>query len=133
MTNRTTASRLTFGGAKYLLENEPGVTIYRSGVSATNLLMRVWTASAVSSATGAVTFTIPAGTFTTVQFIELTVMRDTADPTLAAFAMLRSFTTTSVVGQVFESKNTGVLLGGFIEGLDVASAAVSVMVKVTGV
>lgn len=131
MSVRQTGSRLTYGASRYALESD--AVVYRNGASATNLLMRVWTDSKATSATGAVTFTIPAATFTTVQFIELTVMRDTADPQFATFCMLRSFTTTTVVAQCFESKQTGVLLGGVIEGLELATSSLIAMVKVTGV
>lgn len=133
MSQLRTGSRLSHGGTRYLLETDPGAVVYRNGTSTTNLAMKEWTHALATNVTGAVTFTLPVGLFTTIQYISPVVIRDSADPTLATFAMVRSYSTTSIVIQCFESKTSGVLIGGVIEGLDVTSAAVAVMIKVTGV
>lgn len=130
---RQTGSRLAHAGTRYLLETDPGALIYRNGVSTTNLQQRQWTDSKASDANGAVTFTIPTGLFTTIHFIDLNVMRDTADARFGTFCMLRSFTLTSAVAQCFESRTSGVLLGGTTEGLETATSSLIVMVRVTGI
>lgn len=94
--------------------------------------MMVWTTTGTTNATGAITFTIPAGAFTTIYTVHADAVRDTANPALGCFAMIRSYSTTAVTVQVFESKNTGVLLGGNIEGLEVATTAVTVLLTVLG-
>lgn len=133
MSVRQTGSRLSHSGTRYLLETDPGALIYRNGVSTTNLQQKQWTDSKTTDTNGAVTFTIPTGLFTTIHFIDLSVMRDTANPALGTFITLRSFTLTSASAQCFESKNSGVLVGGFIEGLELATAALVAMIRVTGV
>lgn len=133
MSQVRTGSRLSHGGAQYLLETDPGALIYRTGTSPTHLQQKQWTDSKSSDGNGAVTFTLPAGFFTAIHFIDLNVMRDSADPRFATFCMLRSFTLTQAVAQCFESKTSGVLLGGVIEGLETATASVAVMIRVTGV
>lgn len=95
--------------------------------------LRIWTYNGASSATGALTITIPAGAYTTVLNVCATCVRDTNNPQFATFAMVRSFTNTSVVIQCFESKTTGVLLGGSIEGLELATSSLMVNVTVFGV
>lgn len=94
--------------------------------------MMIWQVSGTTNATGAITFTIPAGAFTTVYSVTATAVRDTVNPALACFALVRTYTTSSVVVQVFESKNTGVLLGGNIEGLELSTAATTVLLTVFG-
>lgn len=124
------ASRGGFNGVNYALSTE--LAVYRTATQ-TGLVPKIYTDALATSATGAVTFGLPASYFTTLNSIQATVVRNTADPALATFAMVRSYTATSVVVQCFESKNTGVLLGGNIEGLELTSAAVVVMLMVIGV
>lgn len=93
---------------------------------------RTYSASATTNASGAVTFTLPAGYFTTIAGAVPTVVRDTSAPAQAAFAMLRSVTTTGISVQCFESKTTGVLIGGTVEGLEAAGAGLQVLLTVTG-
>lgn len=94
--------------------------------------MMIWTTSGTTSAAGAITFAIPAGAFSTVYTVNATVVRNSTDATTACFAQVRSFSTTQVVVQVFESKNTGILLGGSVEGLELATAATTVLLTVFG-
>lgn len=133
MSVRQTGSRLAHGGTRYLLETDPGALIYRNGVSTTNLQQKQWTHTLATDATGGVTFILPTGLFSAIHFVDLSVMRDTADPRFATFIMLRSVTLTTCVAQCFESKTSGVLLGGVIEGLEVATSAVIAMIRVTGI
>lgn len=130
-------ARRTFGGTRYMLETDPGNTIYRNGNmagnSTANLAMKVYTANGASSANGAVTFTLPTGFFSSINYVELNCMRDTADPLYGTFCMLRSVTLTTVIGQCFEGKTTPMLLGGIAEGLELATSSLIVMLKVTGV
>lgn len=92
----------------------------------------VFTAAGTTSASGALTFTLPAGMFTTITSVQASAIRDSAAPGQAAFAMVRSFSTSSVVVQVFESKMTGVVLGGNVEGLELSTSAITVHLAVFG-
>jgi hypothetical protein len=132
MSTLRTGSRLAHNGLNYVLANDTGLVTYRT-TAATGLTMKVFTTSATSDATGGVTIGLPVGYFTTVHYVDAVCVRDSASPTVATFAMLRSFTTTSVSVQCFESKTTGVLLGGSIEGLELATAALMVQLMVIGV
>lgn len=85
-----------------------------------------------TSAAGALTFTIPAGMFSSITAVHATAVRDTVSATTACFALVRSYTTSSVVVQVFESKTTGIALGGTAEGLEVTPTATSVCLTVFG-
>lgn len=97
-----------------------------------NVQLLLYTATGTTNATGAITFAIPAGTFDTVYGAHAQAVRDTASPAFACFAVVRSFTTTSVVVQVFESKMTGVVLGGNVEGLELSTSATTVLLTVLG-
>ncbi len=122
-----------FNGKKVLLENEPGQAVYRHGSTATDLRLKVWTDAQVSNATGALTFTPPANYFTAVNSVSVQIVRNTADPTLAAFAMVRSATATAIAVQVFESKTSNTLLLSITEGLEVATSAIPMFITVFGV
>lgn len=132
MSTLRTGSKLAHNGVNYVLADDVGLNVYRTS-GATGLVLKLYTDVQTSSTTGALTFALPAGYFTTVNSVQASCIRNTADPTLAAFAMVRSFSTTSVVVQCFESKNTGVLLGGNVEGLELATAALSIHLMVVGV
>lgn len=132
MSTLRTGSKLAHNGINYVLADDPGLHVYRT-VSATGLVMKVHTDMQTSNATGAYTFGLPTGYFTTINSVQVSCLRNTADPTLAAFAMVRSFTTSSVIVQCFESKTTGVLLGGSIEGLELATTALNIQLLVIGV
>lgn len=120
-----TGSRLAHNGVNYsLLQYRNIATVYDP---------KIYTDSKATDATGAYTFTLPAGYFTALHYTDVTCVRDTNNPAFGTFAMVRSFTTTSVVVQCFESKNTGVLLGGNIEGLEVATSALTVQLFAIGV
>lgn len=99
---------------------------------AANVQGQLYVASGTTSATGAITFAIPAGTFSTVYVVNAQCVRDTVTPGTACFAVVRSFTTTSVVVQVFESKMTNVVLGGSVEGLELSTLATTVHLTVFG-
>lgn len=111
------ANRSTFNGDTYVTGSQA---------------MKFHIANGTTSATGALTVTIPAGVFTTVLAVVANPLRNTTDPTTACFAVVRSFSATQVVIQVFESKSTGVLLGGNVEGLEATSTATVVSVLVVG-
>lgn len=132
MSNVRTGSRLAHNGIQYLLANDPGTVTYRTSTQ-TGLSPKVFTAMVASDATGAVTIGLPTSYFTSILFAEANCVRDTANPALGAFAMIRSFTTSQVVVQCFESKNSGVLIGGFIEGLELATSALNIQLLVIGI
>lgn len=111
------ASRREFNGRPYLV-GQVAMTVY-----ATN---------GTTNATGALTLTLPAGLFTGIYAVHADTVRNSADPTVACFAQVRSFSTSTVVIQVFESRTSGVLLGGTTEGLELASGAVAVTCTVIG-
>lgn len=98
-----------------------------------DVALRVWNFSGTTSTAGALTVTIPAGAFTTVLGVCATAVRNTTDPTQACFALVRSYSATQVVVQVFESKTSGVLIGGVVEGLEATGSAVAVLVTVFGI
>ncbi len=111
------ANRSTFKGDPYV-----------TGVGG----LKLYSISGVTAANGSITFTIPAGTFTTMLTASAQAVRNTADPTLACFAVVRSLSATQVVVQVFESKTSGILLGGTVEGLELATSAVTVLLTAVG-
>lgn len=82
---------------------------------------------------GGVTFTLPAGYFTTVHIAIPQTVRNTADPTLACWAVVRTQGPSQVVCQVFESKTSGVLIGGTTEGAEVSPAGITVNLLVKGI
>ncbi|AGL13873.1 hypothetical protein [Actinoplanes sp. N902-109] len=105
---------------------------YRNGATAG--VLKAYTYTDVTSASGAATFTLPAGYFTAVHWTCPVVLRDTADPSKATFAQVRSASATSVVVQCFESKTTSMLVGGVAEGLEaVATAGIQVQLLALGV
>lgn len=124
-------SRASFNGLRYVLENDTGLVQYRTP-TITGITPKIFTDVQTTNATGAYTFAIPSGYFTGIGYAAATAVRDTNNPSLAAFAMVRTYTLTSVTVQVFESKLTGVLLGGTIEGLELATGAVTVQLFVIG-
>lgn len=89
----------------------------------------VYTATGTTSATGALTFTLPAGMFTSVLSVQANAIRDTVSPGVACFALVRTFSPTSVAVQVFESRT--IVLGGG-EGLEATTTATVVHLAVFG-
>lgn len=88
---------------------------------------------------GNVSIQIPANTMTSIYGVTAQVIRNTIDPTQATFVAVRSYiaptsvATGAVTLQVFESKTSGVVLGGSVEGCEVtATAGVQVQVIVVG-
>lgn len=132
MSSLRTGSRLSHGGAQYVLATDPGQVTYRT-VAATGLSPKIFTDSQNTNTSGALTFGLPVGYFTAINFVESQVVRDTNNPALGAFAMVRSYTTSSVTVQVFESKLSGVLLGGTVEGLELGTTAMQINLLVIGV
>lgn len=132
MTSLRTGSRLAHNGVQYLLDSDPGRVTYRTG-TATNLSPKIFSTSVSTDASGAVSIGLPTGYFTTINYVSATAIRDTASPTLATFAMVRSYTLSAVAVQCFESKTTGMLIGGVAEGMELTTAAVVVMLMVIGV
>lgn len=97
-----------------------------------NVQLQLYTTSGTTGATGAVSFTLPAGMFTVVYGAHATVVRDSADPTLAAFAVVRSFTASTVMVQVFESAGTVMKANAVAEGLAVTTTPTTVLLTVFG-
>lgn len=95
--------------------------------------MTVYATSGTTNASGALTLTLPAGLFTGVYSAHAEAVRNSADPTVACFAQIRTLATTQIVIQVFESRTSGVLLGGTTEGLELSTSAVVVYCTVFGV
>ncbi len=133
MSNYRFASWPEHNGKKVVLDDDVRLTIYRNAAVATNLRPKMWTNSVASDGTGGATISIPAGYFTTVNYVSVSCMRDTAAPAFGTFAMLRSFTTTQIVVQCFESKTTNTLLLSQAEGLELATSALIVMALAVGV
>ena len=92
--------------------------------------LMIYSTSGTTDTTGSITFNI-AGIFGQVYSVQAQVIRDTVDPKLACVALVRSFTTNSVVVQVFESKTTA--FGSAAEGFEKTSAAVVVHLNVFGI
>ncbi len=94
--------------------------------------LKIACGKATTNATGQLTFDISAAGLTAVTAVHAQAVRDTADPTRACVAVVRSYTTLQVVVQVFESKTTGMLIGGVAEGLEVTNLATEVHLTVYG-
>ncbi len=131
MTAPRTVTRLTHQGARYVLATDPGQVTFRTA-GATNLSPKLYTDFQMTNATGALTFNLPTGYFTTIQAVQAQAMRDTVNPDIAPFALVRTVTLDTVVVQVFEGKSSGVLLGGVISGLKVASGVCQVSLFLIG-
>ncbi len=111
-------TRGTFNSQPYVTSSQP---------------LRILNATATTTTAGALTYDYSAVGFTAVYGVHLQPVRNTADPTLACFALLRSYSTTQLVAQIFESKTSAVLLLGVnIEGLETTAAAIPVLITVFG-
>lgn len=132
MTTLRTGSRLAHNGVNYLLDTDPGRVTYRTA-AATGLSPKIYTDSKTSDTTGAISFGLPTGYFTTINYVSAVCVRDTVTPGLATFALVRSHTTSSVTVQCFESRTSGILIGGTAEGLELATVALTVQLLVIGV
>lgn len=132
MSNRRSASWPEFNGQKVVLTNDVRLTAFQAGATP-GLAMKVYAVTAASSASGQLSLTLPAGYFTTVYGVCPTVVRDTNAPASATFAAVRTFSNTAIVIQCFESKSTGVVLGGNVEGLEACATAITINVVVFGV
>ncbi len=93
---------------------------------------RIYTASGTTNTSGLITFAIPAGLFLSVLSVSAQAVRNATAATTACFAQVLSFSQTSVAVAVFESKTSGVLLGGTTEGLEATPTATSVLLTVIG-
>ncbi|HET8687910.1 MAG TPA: hypothetical protein VFM18_14810, partial [Methanosarcina sp.] len=93
---------------------------------------KVWIGSVTTNSSGAATVTYSSAGFSSITSVQLTALRNGADVTTAPLAsIVGTPTTTSCNILTVESKNTGVLLGGNVEGLEI-SASVTVYVTVWG-
>lgn len=90
---------------------------------------RVWFTSGTTSATGALTITLPVGVFQQILGVQATAVRNTTNAATACFALVRTYDTTGVALQVFESRT--IILGGG-EGLEATTTATTVLVTVFG-
>jgi hypothetical protein len=101
--------------------------------TATPLAGKELVMSAATVTGGLVTFTLPAY-FTTVHGVWAQAVRNSSAPADGCFAQVKSFSNTQVVVQVFESKNTGVLLlNTNVEGLEASSSGITVTLLVKGI
>lgn len=132
MANTRFGSLPSFNGQKVVLDNDARLTTFRAP-STGDLNLKVYATTENTNATGALTVTLPAGYFTTVYGCTPTPIRDTNNPASGTFAMIRTISNTTITIQCFESKNTGVLLGGTIEGLEATPAVIPVNVIVFGI
>ncbi len=132
MSSLRTGSRLAHGAAQYVLSSDPGQVTYRTA-ALTNLNPKIFTDAQTTNATGALNFGLPTGYFSVIYAVQAQAIRDTANPTLAAFALVRGYNLDVVTVQVFESKTTPILLGGNVEGIELATTAVLVQLMVIGV
>lgn len=126
------ASWPRYNGKPVVLDNDTRLVTYRAG-AVTSINLRVYTAMGSSASNGGFTFSLPAGYFTTIYSAAAHVLRDSTDPAYATFAMVRTISTSSVVVHTFESKNTGVLLGGTVEGLESCGGGQVIQLTVLGV
>lgn len=98
-----------------------------------NVQLQLYTTSVTSDATGAATVALPAGLYSVVYAALAQTVRDTTDPTLACFALVRSYSASAVVVQVYESNTTtGIKAGGSAEGLAKSTSATTVLLTVFG-
>jgi hypothetical protein len=127
MENLTSSSAVTTGAAVLGVDATGKVVrakrpLYYSGgiggTATTEDVTKIWIAEVANAATGIQTITIPANVaFATILSIQLTAKGGSSIAT-APIAMVTSNTTSSIVIRVLESKNTGVLIGGNVEGLE---------------
>jgi hypothetical protein len=94
---------------------------------------KMFTGAATTDSTGSVTFTWPTGFFTSILSAQATVERNTTDVTRASFCWVSEWNMTRAIVRVAESKTSGVLLGGSIEGIELAGAGILVHAMVIGV
>lgn len=110
-------------GSRHGFAGEPYVTSPQA--------MMIYCARGTTNASGAITF--PLTKFVAIYNVQVQAVRDTANPSLAAFAVVRSYSTSQVVVQCFESKGTPVLLlNTTVEGLELATSAMEVHLTVYG-
>ncbi len=133
MSNYRFASWPEHNGKKVVLEDNTGLVIYRNGTSTTNLRLKVYTDAQVSNASGAITFSVPAGYFTQINSAIVEVVRNTVDPSAASFAMLRSVTQTAISAQIFEGNVITTLLLGQGNGLRLPTTAIPCFLTAFGV
>lgn len=74
-----------------------------------------------TDASGNVTLTIPSGKFTTIDGYAPSTFLSGASVTTAAFVCVTAKSLTSFTLMALQSKTTGVLIGGSVQGLQVAS------------
>jgi hypothetical protein len=141
MENLTTSSAVTTGAATIGVDATGKVVrtktpLYYTGTGTTantEEVTKIWLAEIFNTATGIVTVNIPANVgFSNILGIQLTTKGGTTTET-APIAMVTSNTTSSVTIRVLESKNTGILLGGNVEGLEAhVNTATKIYVRVEG-
>ncbi len=136
MSNHRHGSWPEHNGKKVILETLPGSVQYQHSTQS-GLALKVYTDIQSTNGSGACTFTVPAGMFAAIVFVNAVVLRNStvgagvAAPD-ATFAAIRSFTTTQVVVQCYESKQTGMLIGGVAEGLETSSQSLALMLMCLG-
>jgi hypothetical protein len=93
---------------------------------------KIFTGAAFTDATGSVTFTFPTGFFKEILSAQATVERNTTDVTRAAFCWVSEWNMTRAIVRVAESKTSGVLLGGTVEGVELSGAGILIHATVIG-
>lgn len=103
------------------------------GSASVNTVTKIWVADVTNTATGTQTITIPANIgFTNILCITATAKGGT-DVTNNPLVTISSSSTTSIGIRVVESKNTGVLIGGNVEGLEMhTSTSTHIYLRVEG-
>lgn len=130
---RNYASRPRFNGKQVLLDGDLSLVQYQNGITPI-AAFKIYTDSTTTNSSGQVSWNLPNGLFTAIHSVQAQVVRNTADPGLGAFCMIRTYGTGQINGIVFESKTSGVLLGGVVEGLEASpTAGIVVMLMVIGI
>lgn len=94
--------------------------------------LKMFTTSGTTTATGAITFGIPAGTFNVVFSAFATAVRNTTNGGDACFAQVRTVTASTVAVQVFEA-HSAILTGSLVfNAMEPTSTPTTVLLTVLG-
>ncbi len=95
----------------------------------------LWSDRGVTGSNGRVVFSVPLATawFQNPPHYQVSAHRDSTATTAACFAQIISRVDGSLTVQVWESRTSGVLIGGTVEGLEPAGAGVTVDLLIVGV
>lgn len=121
---------LRYDGTNWTNQTLPLPQIYNSGGLISNL--KAWIGTDTTDANGAWSVDISSASFSNIIAAQVTPQRNSANIGSIPLASIETFSTSLVTGYVVESKLTGVLLGGSIEGLEFAPSGVLVSIVVWG-